>query len=211
LWLAPPIGFYALVHIGDRGYSLSYLPALCIIAAIGVRLLVHDATRLLRRRTLRLPRVRLTMPRARPIYVGTLLVLLGANLASFLLGQSRISAHELDCLNRGMPRTFALIRDYFDPADTLVFASFFYQHARYYLPSHRAWWYDPLTRPVFRESLPPDVRRVVVIGDVLRPARQANLSFYPLPCYRRLYYFFDIEPGAQLVFRPSTLTVRSAP
>ena len=211
LWLAPPIGFYALVHIGDRGYSLSYLPALCIIAAVGLRLLVRDATRLFRGRPFRLRRVQVTMPQARPVYLAVLLVLLGANLASFLLGQSRISAYELDCLNRGTPRTFALIRDHFDPADTLIFASFFYQHARYYLPGYRAWWYDPLTRPVFREPLPADIRRVVVYGDVLRPARQANLSFYPLPCYRRLYYFFDVEPGAQLVFRPPTLTVRSAP
>src|SRR5207248_6610058 len=49
LWLAPPMLFYALVHIGDRGYSFSYLPGLCIAAGAGLRLLARDAVRLAHR------------------------------------------------------------------------------------------------------------------------------------------------------------------
>ena len=211
LWLAPPALFYALVHIGDRGYSFSYLPGLCIAVAVGARLLARDVARLLRGRRWRLPRLALAPPRARALYGGLLAACVAANLATFLLGHGRISAHELSCLNEEMPRAFGLIREQFDPAETVIFTSFFYQHARYYLPTYRAWWYDPLTRPVFREPIPAGVRQVVVYGDVLRPARQANLSFYPLACGRRLYYYFNVEPGAELVFRPPTLSVGRAP
>src|SRR5262249_16305634 len=111
--------------------------------------------------------------------------------------------------NRTMAQTVALLTEQFDPGDTLLFSSFFYQHARYYLPGYRAWWYDPLTRPVYREPLPPDVRRVIVFGEGLWAARQPNVSFYPLACGRRLYFFFDVEPGAQLVYRPPLLSVRA--
>jgi 4-amino-4-deoxy-L-arabinose transferase-like glycosyltransferase len=248
LWLAPPMLFCALVHIGDRGYSFSYLPGLCIAAAAGLRLLARHAVRLARahRHPLgaiaagwrrwrwsrqlspatpvdggpahagegfrRLPAaLGGRRPRARVVYAALLAVLVGANLQSFLLGRSRLSAYEVDCLNRGVPQALAIARRDFDPAETLVFASFFYQQARYYLPEYRAWWYDPLTRPVFREAVPEGVRRVLLWGDSIRPASQANGSSYPLPCGRRLYYFFNVEPGAQLVFRPPLLSVRSAP
>jgi hypothetical protein len=247
LWLAPPILFYALVHIGDRGYSFSYLPGLCIAAGAGLRLLVRDAVRLAHPHRTRLAALRQRLsrwgargilrapatgrpaprggdarppaaaagarrpPRARMLYVALLALLLGANLQSFLLGRSRLSAYEVDCLNRGVPQALAIARRDFDPAETLIFASFFYQQARYYLPDYRAWWFDPLTRPVFRETAPEGVRRVLLWGDSIRPASQANASSYPLPCGRRLYYFFNVEPGAQLVFRPPLLSVRSAP
>jgi hypothetical protein len=212
LWLAPPVLFYALVHIGDRGYSFSYLPGLCIVAGVGLRLLVRSLVRLshsLRDRMMIAGRA--WQPPARAVYVGLLALLLGANLLSFLVGRGRLSAYEVDCLNRGVPQALAIVRRDFDPADTLIFASFFYQQARYYLPEYRAWWFDPLTRPVFREAAPEGVRRVLLWGDSLRPASQANGSSYPLPCGRRLYYFFNVEPGAQLVFRPPLLSVRSAP
>jgi hypothetical protein len=212
LWLAPPLLFYTLVHIGDRGYSFSYLPGLCIVAGVGLRLLVRDMVRLARaHRVRRLLGGRSWRPPARAIYASLLAVLLGANLLSFLLGRGRLSAYEVDCLNRGVPEALAIARRDFAPADTLIFASFFYQQARYYLPEYRAWWFDPLTRPVFREAAPEGVRRVLLWGDSLRPASQANTSSYPLPCGRRLYYFFNVEPGAQLVFRPPLLSVRSAP
>jgi len=114
-------------------------------------------------------------------------------------------------VNRTMAQSVGLLREQFDPADTLVFSSFFYQHARYYLPGYRAWWYDPLTRPVFREPVPAGVRRVVIFGENLWAARQPNVSFYPLACGRRLYYFFNVEPDSQLVYRPPLLSVRPAP
>ncbi|HLH21877.1 MAG TPA: glycosyltransferase family 39 protein [Chloroflexota bacterium] len=249
LWLAPPILFYALVHIGDRGYSFSYLPGLCIVAGAGLRLFARDAVRLAHASRARLIAVggwrvarwltarRLAAPlksqsvllagdgrcpataaargrrpaRARLVYAALLALLLGANLQSFLLGRSRLSAYEVDCLNRGVPEALAIVRRDFDPADTLIFASFFYQQARYYLPEYRAWWFDPLTRPVFREAAPAGVRRVLLWGDSIRPASQPNGGSYPLPCGRRLYYFFNVEPGAQLVFRPPLLSVRSTP
>jgi hypothetical protein len=219
LWLAPPVLFYALVHIGDRGYSFSYLPGLCIAAGAGLRVLAGDAMRLVRTHRARLACLkpgRLLLrrgrpPRARVVYVGLLGLLVAANLQSFLLGHSRMSAYEVDCLNRDVPQALAIARHDFDPADTLIFASFFYQQARYYLPEYRVWWFDPLTRPVFREGVPAGVRRVLLWGDSIRPASQPNGSSYPLPCGRRLYYFFNVEPGAQLVFRPPLLSVRSAP
>jgi hypothetical protein len=218
LWLAPPALFYSVVHIGDRGYSFSLLPALCIATAAGGRLLVADAVRLVRRARIRVARARSPalarlprLPRASSVYAGLLALLLGSNLVSFLLDHNRISAYEIGCVNRTMAQSVGLLREQFDPADTLVFSSFFYQHARYYLPGFRAWWYDPLTRPVFREPVPAGVRRVVIFGENLWAARQPNVSFYPLACGRRLYYFFNVEPDSQLVYRPPLLSVRPAP
>ena len=52
------------------------------------------------------------------------------------------------------------------------------------------------------------MRHVVIFGEGLWAARQPNVSFYPLACDRRLYYFSDVEPGAQLVYRPPLLSVR---
>ncbi len=209
LWLTPPILFYILVHIGDRGYSFSYLPGLCIAAAAGTRRLAASLAKWWQGR--RWPILLLRCGRPWLLYLGLLLVLIGGNLGSFLFGHSRLSAYEMDCVNRTMAQSVAIVRERFDPADTLLFSAFFYQHARYYLPEFSAWWYDPLTRPVFRAPLPAGVRQVVVFGEGLLPARQPNLSFYPLACGRRLYYFYDLGPEAQLVFQPPLLRVRSQP
>jgi hypothetical protein len=208
IWVVPPALFYSLVHIGDRGYSFSLLPGLCIAAAAGGRELAADLARGVRARgPAWLARGRRWMqPRA--LYAALLAVLLVADLWAFLGDRSRISAYEMSCVNRTLTQSVRVLRQYFDPADTLIFSSFFYQHARYYLPAYRAWWYDPLTRPVFRERLPTDVRHVVIFGEGLWAARQPNVSFYPLACDRRLYYFSDVEPGAQLVYRPPLLSVR---
>jgi hypothetical protein len=42
LWLAPPIAFYLLVHLGNPGYVLTLIPALALITAAGTRDLVAD-------------------------------------------------------------------------------------------------------------------------------------------------------------------------
>ncbi len=209
LWVAPPALFYTVVHIGDRGYSFSLLPGLCVAAAAGAAALAADLARVVRARGPALLRRWPRLTRAATLYGVLLALFLAADLWTFLLGRSRISAYEMSCVNRTTAQSIALLRDYFDPSDTLLFSSFFYQHARYYLPGFRAWWYDPLTRPVFREQLPEGVRRVVVFGEGLWAARQPNVSFYPLACQRRLYYFYDVEPGAQLVYRPPLLSVRT--
>ena len=207
LWLAPPVLFYTFVHIGDRGYSFSYLPALAVASAASTVLLAHDA------RTWG-ARWRRGLGALGPGSLwGVALVGLLAlpNAGTFLFGHGRLSAYEADCVNRTTQETVALIREWFDPADTLLFSSFFYQHARYYLPEYRTWWYDPLTRPVFREPLPAGVHQVVVFGEGLWAARQPNVSYFPLSCGRRLYYFYAVEPGAQVLFRPPLLSVRRAP
>jgi hypothetical protein len=113
------------------------------------------------------------------------------------------------CVNQTMAQSYGIVKRYFDPRDTLLFSSFFYQHARYYLPEFAAWWYDPLTRPVYREDVPDGTRHVVVFGEGLWTARQPNVSYYPLDCGRRLYYFFEVSPAARLIYRPPLLTVRS--
>lgn len=207
LWLGPPALFYTVVHIGDRGYSFSYLPALAVASAAGALLLAHDLQRLLARWR-RGPRW-LAGSTAWGAGLAGLLAL--ANAATFLFGHGRLSAYEAECVNRTTRETVALIREWFDPAETLLFSSFFYQHARYYLPEYRAWWYDPLTRPVFRETLPADVRQVVIFGEGLWAARQPNVSYFPLSCGRRLYYFDAVEPGAQVLYRPPLLSVRPRP
>jgi hypothetical protein len=209
VWLVPPALFYSLVHIGDRGYSFSLLPGLCVVAAAGGRDLVAALARAIQTRAAAHGRAGWRWARPPILSAGLLALLLIVDLWAFLGDHSRISAYEMSCVNRTLSQSVRLLRQYFDPADTLVFTSFFYQHARYYLPSYRAWWYDPLTRPVLREQLPADVRHVVIFGEGLWADRQPNVSFYPLACDRRLYYFSDIEPGAQLVYRPPLLSIRA--
>ncbi len=37
LWVGPPLAFYTLVHVGDPGYVFSFLPALLLVGAYGLR------------------------------------------------------------------------------------------------------------------------------------------------------------------------------
>ncbi len=48
LWLAPPLAFYLLIHIGNPGYLLSFLPALCLLTAHGTLILVQDTVQAIR-------------------------------------------------------------------------------------------------------------------------------------------------------------------
>ena len=42
LWLLPPLAFYVLVHIGNPGYVLSFLPPLCIYSAMATFVFFED-------------------------------------------------------------------------------------------------------------------------------------------------------------------------
>ena len=48
LWLAPPLAFYLLIHIGNPGYLLSFLPALCLLTAHGTLVLAQDTAQAVR-------------------------------------------------------------------------------------------------------------------------------------------------------------------
>ena len=48
LWLAPPLAFYLLIHIGNPGYLLSFLPALCLLTAHGTLVLAQDTAQAIR-------------------------------------------------------------------------------------------------------------------------------------------------------------------
>ena len=48
LWITPPLAFYLLIHIGNPGYLLSFLPALCLLTAHGALVFARDSAQAVR-------------------------------------------------------------------------------------------------------------------------------------------------------------------
>ncbi|MBI4492168.1 MAG: DUF2723 domain-containing protein [Chloroflexi bacterium] len=214
LWLGPPLVFYSLVHIGDRGYIFSYLPALCLAAGWGTLRLGHDLAALAQHwlplRRAQRPRHQVQSP-GRPglsafnpgLGLGSVLAaaLVGAAAFQFLADRGRYGAYELQCFSRATNAAVEHIRSRFPPEQTLVFSSFYYQHTRYLLPAYPAWHFDPVSGPLFERPLPPQVVYVVVFGeDVGVTLTAPNLTSLPLPCGRRLYVYRVDSPEARLLY-----------
>ena len=94
LWLAPPLAFYLLIHIGNPGYLLSFLPALCLLTAHGTLVLAQDTAQ-----AVRLARLHRRLPLStwwrgsRGVRLATILIALIAlsNAALFLAnGEGRL-------------------------------------------------------------------------------------------------------------------------
>lgn len=133
LWLVPPLLFYATVHIGNPGYVLSLVPALCVYASeaiLGILEDVREALTLLGKVTLR----------QRWIYplAMTLVLLIGAsNAALFLLANGEGRWKEIRQIDQILARQTEYIRDHFRPGSTLVLAYDRSRQYRYYLPEYR--------------------------------------------------------------------------
>jgi hypothetical protein len=139
LWLAPPLLFYVTVHVGNPGYVLSIVPALCVYAAEAVRGLVADVQHGL---ALLASRVRLpaalgaagwVTPAAGLIVAGIAL----SNAALFLLANGEGRYREIRQIDRILSRQVAYIQEHAPPASSVLFAYDRSRQYRYYLPRHR--------------------------------------------------------------------------
>ena len=165
LWLAPPLAFYLLIHIGNPGYLLSFLPALCLLTAHGTLILAQDtaqAIRLARRdgrgatagEELALTSAPFSSEQdesrgtGQPLpfreggggrYAATILIALIAlsNAALFLAANGEGRLREIRAIDRILSKQVAAIEAQFPPASTLILAYDRSRQLRYYLPDHR--------------------------------------------------------------------------
>ncbi len=173
LWLAPPLAFYLLIHIGNPGYLLSFLPALCLLTAHGALVLAHDTAQAVR---LARPGVRPAGPPQWPLYAAVSLIALIAlsNAALFLVADGEGRLREIRAIDRILGKQVAAIEAQFPAESTLILAYDRSRQLRYYLPDHRiellftepvvGRGYDPSRYWERRRALtvPPGVTHVVL-------------------------------------------------
>jgi hypothetical protein len=213
LWIAPPLGFYLLAHIGDYGYTFSVLPALLVLAARGAVLAARDAAALAATLWARLRR-RAVTPRVRRAGAVTLALLLAAaplaaNAAFFLRRSAQFTVAGIACFDATMEERLWIMGTTFPAEQTLVFSAGYYQHARYFLPQYPAWLYDPADGPVAERVVPPDMRSLVLFDETARPdpAQAADFRHATLPCNGKPFYYIAVREGDIARFDGSTGTL----
>lgn len=118
LWIAPPLLFYALVHMGQQGLTFVYLPALLLLAARGL-------TWLGRRRWLAVVTVALVLANAVLFCLGP----------EYVAGQRLLTRTALVNTDRYYAGRFNAIRETFAPQQAAVI-SVRWHHLEYYLPTY---------------------------------------------------------------------------
>lgn len=144
LWLGPPLAFYTLVHIGDPGYIFSFLPALAIVAALG---LAGDR---------------------RVFWTGLVAVAL-LNSAVFFFHPRVLTYPGLTAADAAFGERLGLL-DWFPPDSTLVVAAESYRALQFYRPEFRVVWVDRRRPEGVEVGIPPGIRQLVVFDPGLKPA-----------------------------------------
>jgi len=143
VWLAPPLAFYVTVHIGNPGYVLSLLPALCIYAAEATLGMLEDA-----RQAAQLVAERLARPRARlrrlaaggwpvPAAIVAVLAIGATNVALFRAANGEGRYPEIRQIDRIFERQLAFVRRELPAQSTLLIAYDRSRQYHYYLPEYR--------------------------------------------------------------------------
>lgn len=201
LWAAPPILFYAVVHIGEWGHALAVLPPLFLGAG-----LVLDRARAARpsRRWLGAGAAAVVLPAAAFLY--------GDPAYAAVLGQADFSAGALARHDAGLRARVAYVRRTFPASGTVVLARDDYQLVRYYLPEYRAWYWDPdpySPRPGKRKrAMRPTT--VVVFTAGLQPLAAADIQRIEIAPGIDLAYV-ALERGNVLELRGERYVVREPP
>ncbi|CAA9302780.1 MAG: hypothetical protein AVDCRST_MAG77-5805 [uncultured Chloroflexi bacterium] len=154
VWLAPPLAFYVTVHIGNPGYVLSLLPALCIFAAQAVLGMLEDVREAAgalttipshlgrgdlgsdaswRRADQRIVTITWVVPAAWLVVLAIGL----SNTALFLLANGEGRRQEIRQIDRIFERQLAEIEARFPPESTLIVSYDRSRQYRYYLPRHK--------------------------------------------------------------------------
>ena len=130
LWIAPPLVFYVTVHIGNPGYLLSVLPAICLYAAEALLGLLEDVREALARRY---DMRRWVLPAA----VAAVGVIGLTNTALFVIANGEGRWHEIRQVDAIFERQLSEIRGHYPPASTLIVAYDRSRQYHYYLPQHK--------------------------------------------------------------------------
>jgi Protein of unknown function (DUF2723) len=143
LWLLPPLAFYVLVHIGNPGYVLSFLPPLCIYSAMATFVFFEDLREAV---TLlgagRLWPAALSRSLSSPAWVApaataTLLAVGAVNGGLFLFASGEGRLREIRQIDRTLERQIAEVQRRYPPASSVIFAYDRSRQFRYYLPRHK--------------------------------------------------------------------------
>ncbi|HET7771184.1 MAG TPA: DUF2723 domain-containing protein [Chloroflexota bacterium] len=127
LWLAPPLLFYVTVHVGNPGYVLSLLPALCVYAAQSLLGLLEDVREAIRGRPA------WVMPAA---FAGVAAIGL-TNTALFFLATGEGRWREIRQIDLIFERQLAEIERSYPPHSTVILSYDRSRQYRYYLPRHK--------------------------------------------------------------------------
>jgi hypothetical protein len=130
LWIAPPLAFYVTVHLGNPGYLLSVLPALCLYAAEALLGLLEDA----REAIARISDVRRWVVPAAAVAVGVTAL---TNTALFLVANGEGRWQETRQIDRIFERQLGEIQERYPSASTLIVAYDRSRQYHYYLPQHK--------------------------------------------------------------------------
>jgi hypothetical protein len=157
LWIAPMLGFYAIVHIGDPGYVFALLPGLCLLIGRFVR-----------------QAGRATFGRlgfgGRVLLPIALSVALGLNTGLFLFRPMPLSAAGIRRSEASLDSKLQYLRSRYQPDEVAVLSYAYFKHLRYYLPgNHNSLWLDLFNGQLQDTHLPPSVRYVVVFDDGMEP------------------------------------------
>lgn len=124
LWIAPPVLFYVIIHMGQQGLVFVFLPALLLLSAEGLYRLFASRPILLRAST-------------------AVILLISAGVFIFApaypLGKDRLKLLTYDTLrqsDQAMGDKIAAVRENFPPENTLLLAAN-WRHIQYYLPEYR--------------------------------------------------------------------------
>ena len=143
LWLLPPLAFYILVHIGNPGYVLSFLPPLCVYSAMATFVFFEDlreAVTLLgagRPWPAALSRSLSSQAWVAPAATATLLAVGAVNGGLFLFASGEGRLREIRQIDRTLERQIAEVQRRYPPASSVIFAYDRSRQYRYYLPRHK--------------------------------------------------------------------------
>lgn len=143
LWVGPPVGFYTLVHIGDPGYVFSFLPALTLLAAWGLR----------------------GLGRPRLFWAGLAAVAL-LNCGVFFFHPRVLTYPGLVAADNSLRERLGLL-DQFPAGSTLVVAAESFRAVQFYRPAYAAVWVDRRRGEDTAVSVPAGIQQVVIFDPTL--------------------------------------------
>ncbi len=177
IWISPSVLFYIFVHIGDYGYTFSFLPPALLLCGWALQRLASRA--------------------GRTFWIITT-PLIAANAIFFLLLSLPLSAGRLAAYDDILRSRIDTVRDRFDPAATLIVSVYDYQQAKYYLPGFHYMNFDPSVEKMPVAALPAGVDRVVIFDDYLSPADSRGAMSLPLALEQQLVYL-DVDGSDEIM------------
>lgn len=124
LWMAPALGFYIIIHMGQQGLVFVYMPALFLLSAEGLYRWLHNQPGLLR--------------------ASTAVIFAAGAVVFILLPTYPLGGESFKLLNNSTLREsdadweakISTVRERFQPEDTLLVAAN-WRHLQYYLPEYK--------------------------------------------------------------------------